>query len=151
MEKAFGEPESALAIPVSLKLAQDEVRARQKVRGETGLVASTLQRAIMEMRYSVQLFIAEQVNQVDEKLMAHQVALESSNHIVQETVEVAPRMSAAQSKFDRGMASLRARKNKLLHLFQEVSGVFGEKVDEMVDQVLIPASQQSTLPTPIAA
>ncbi len=151
LRKRFGEPESLLAVPVYMELAQMDVEAHLMLQESAGQIENVITQFTEQVSQSMQLFIAERINNVESELTMHDQALTTSTQISSETTGgLDDEMEMYKPKFDQKKQQLLTSRQSLMGLWEKVSGVFGN-LTQNVHAPVINSIEQSSAPTLMAA
>lgn len=145
LRKMFGVPLSLLAMPVFVELEKMELNARTDLKQEAFLTSQIWEQIRNRLLYMVQLFLAEQINLVEEENLAHKAALVESKKQAEGVSGLAETMEDLEEQFRLKMKDLEKKKNLLVGAFIKVKGNIVNSVEQVFETTIFSANSQSLL------
>lgn len=143
LRKMFGVPLSLLAMPVFVELEKMELNARADLKQEAFLSSQIWEQISNRLLYMVQLFLAEQINLVEEENLAHKAALVESKKQAEGASGLAETMADLEGQFKLKMEDLEEKKNLLFGAFVKVKGNIIGSVERVFETTIFSANSQS--------
>lgn len=143
LREMFGVPLSLLAMPVFVELEKIEINAKIDLKEEADSISQIWNQINSRLLHVVGLFLAEQINLIEEEFLAHQAALNACKKEAEGTSALAETMQNVEKQFELKMNQLSAAKNLLTKTFS--SGIINLKnsVEGTFEITVFNASQQS--------
>jgi hypothetical protein len=149
LRKMFGIPLSLLAVPVFVELEKMELFARIDLQKEAMMTSQIWEQINHRVLYMVQLFLAEQINLVEDEEKAHQGALNESKKEADGVSALAGTMGDVENQFDSKLKELKVKKESLTSVFRRIGGNLVNTVERAFETTVFNASRQSTAVTAI--
>lgn len=146
LRKLFGVPLSLLAMPVFVELEKMELLAKIDLKTEAIDISQIWEQINNKVLYMVQLFLAEQIEQIDVEEKAHQEALKSSQNEARGLDALSETVHQVENKFTAKLEELKQRKNVLLSKFKEIGGNMQDLISDSFEKTIFSASRQNTQP-----
>ena len=146
LRKLFGVPLSLLAMPVFVELEKMELLARMDLKTEAIDISQIWEQINNRVLYMVQLFLAEQIEQIEIEEKAHQEALKSSQNEAKGLDALSETVHQVENKFTAKLEELKQRKNLLLNKFNEIGGNMQDLISNSFEKTIFSASRQNTQP-----
>ena len=143
LRKMFGVPLSLLAMPVFVELEKMELNARADLKQEALLTSQIWEQISNRLLYMVQLFLAEQINLVEEENLAHKAALRESKKQAEGASGLMETMTGLEEQFKLKMEDLEKKKNLLANAFVKVKGNIINSVEKVFETTVFSANNQS--------
>lgn len=143
LRKMFGVPLSLLAMPVFVELEKIELNARADLKQEALLTSQIWEQITNRLLYMIQLFLAEQINLVEEENLAHKAALGESKKQADGTLGLAETMQSLEEQFKLKMDDLEKKKKLLVGAFVKVKGSIVNSVEQVFETTVFSANNQS--------
>jgi len=150
LRKLFGVPLSLLAMPVFVELEKMELLARMDLKTEAIDISQIWEQINNRVLYMVQLFLAEQIEQIEIEEKAHQEALKSSQNEAKGLEALSETVHQVENKFTVKLEELKQRKNLLLNKFKEIGGNMQDLIVDSFEKTIFTASRQNIQPTMIS-
>jgi len=150
LRKLFGVPLSLLAMPVFVELEKMELLARMDLKTEAIDISQIWEQINNRVLYMVQLFLAEQIEQIEIEEKAHQEALKSSQNEAKGLEALSETVHQVENKFTAKLEELKQRKNLLLNKFKEIGGNMQDLIVDSFEKTIFIASRQNTQPAMIS-
>ena len=150
LRKLFGVPLSLLAMPVFVELEKMELLARMDLKTEAIDISQIWEQINNRVLYMVQLFLAEQIEQIEIEEKAHQEALKSSQNEARGLDALSETVHQVENKFTAKLEELKQRKNLLLNKFKEIGGNMQDLIVDSFEKTIFIASRQNTQPAMIS-
>lgn len=150
LRKLFGVPLSLLAMPVFVELEKMELLARMDLKTEAIDISQIWEQINNRVLYMVQLFLAEQIEQIEIEEKAHQEALKSSQNEAKGLEALSETVHQVENKFTAKLEELKQRKNLLLNKFKEIGGNMQDLIVDSFEKTIFTASRQNTQPAMIS-
>jgi hypothetical protein len=120
LRRIFGVPLSLLAMPVFVELEKMEINAKMALKEQAIETAQIWEQINERLLYIIQLFLAEQIQLVEEESLAHQAALDASKQEAAGMPVLAKTMQDVERQFQEKMEQLKERKIFLTNTFSKV-------------------------------
>lgn len=149
LRKMFGVPLSLLAMPVFVELAGMELAAKIDLKKEAMMTSQIWEQINNRVLYMVQLFLAEQINLVEDEEKAHQSALSESKKEADGVSGLSETVGAVENQFASKLEKLKDKKESLISVFKKIGGDLVNTVERAFETTVFSASRQSTAVTVI--
>ncbi len=143
LRKNFGAPLSLLAMPVFIELEKIELLSRLDLKNESSVISQLWEQLSNKILYSIQLFLAEQINLLENESLAHQQALsdskseaEKANGALGETMQI------VEKKFISKITEIERKKQGLLKTFLEIKNRIIDPVRKTFEVTVFQSAQQ---------
>ncbi len=143
LRKMFGVPMSLLAMPVFVELEGMELTAKVNLKQEAIETSQLWEQINNRLLYAIQLFLAEQINLVEEDKIAHEVALAESKKEAEEVPALAETIQSIEEKFRLKLNKLNKNKDLLLATFSKVSRSVVDSVERTFETTIFSAASQN--------
>jgi hypothetical protein len=141
LRRMFGVPLSLLAMPVFVELENMELAAKINLKKESIEASQLWEQINNRLLYVIQLFLAEQINLVEEDRLAHEAALAESKKEA-EGVSLLATIQGVEEKFKSKLDELNRNKDLLLMAFSKVSRDVVNSVERAFETTIFSASSQ---------
>lgn len=149
LRELFGMPLSLLAMPVFVELEKMEFLARIDLKKEAIDISQIWEQINNRVLYMVQLFLAGQIEEVENEEKAHLKALESSQKEAKGLDALSATVSQVENKFSTKLEELKNKKELLFENFKKVGGDIQSLVEGSFEKTIFSASKQSMQPIAI--
>ena len=149
LRKMFGIPLSLLALPVFVELEKMELFAKIDLKKEAMMTSQMWEQINNRVLYMVQLFLAEQINLVEDEEKAHQGALSESKKEADGISSLGKTMGNVENQFSLKLKELKEKKESLMNVFKKIGGDLVNTVERAFETTVFNASRQSTAVTAI--
>lgn len=149
LRKMFGQPLSLLAMPVFVELEKMELLSKIKLKQEAEELTEFWEQINYRVLYFVQLFLAEQLNKVEEERLAHESALHDSKAEAEGMGLLSGTIQEIEIKFRTKIAELEKNKNSLLDSFENLRKNAVLKVQRAFETTIFSASKMKIASTPV--
>ncbi len=150
LRQTFGVPHSDLALPVFMELAVMEADARQALQQGAASVEAMWARLREQVFYTIQLFLANRINQVEEEERANKQALMvAKEHAKGHEQVLAPERTAVDARFKQTLRDLSTKKDELMQAFRQLTGGAVRGVERALEATVFQASRQSLAVTQV--
>jgi hypothetical protein len=149
LRKMFGTPMSLLAMPVFVELEAMELAAKISLKQEAMETSQLWEQINNRLLYAIQLFLAEQINLVEEDRLAHEVALAESKKEADGASALSETIQKLEEKFKLKLNELSKNKDLLLEAFSKVSRNVVNSVEKAFETTIFSAANQNLKATPI--
>jgi len=146
LRKLFGMPLSLLAMPVFVELEKMELLAKIDLKTEAINISQVWEQINNRVFYMIQLFLAEQIEQVEIEEKAHQEALQSAQNEAKGLDALSETVHQVENKFIVKLEELKQRKNSLLNKFNEIGGNLQNLIANSFEKTIFSASRQNIQP-----
>ncbi len=143
LRQMFGVPISLLAMPVFVELEGMELAAKIDLKQEALATSQLWEQINNRLLYAIQLFLAEQINLVEEDKLAHEAALTESKKEADDVPALAETIQRIGEKFKLKLAELEKNKDSLLNAFSKVSKNTIASVERVFETTVFSARGQS--------
>jgi len=149
LRKMFGIPLSLLAMPVFVELAGMELAAKIDLKKEAMITSQIWEQINNRVLYMVQLFLAEQINLLEDEEKAHQGALSESKKEADGVSGLAETMGNVGDQFDLKLKEIKEKKESLISVFKKIGGSFVNTIERAFETTVFSAARQNTAVTVI--
>ena len=149
LRQVFGTPLSLLAMPVFVELEKMELLARIDLKKEATNISQIWEQINNRVLYMIQLFLAEQIEEVENEEKAHQEALASSQNEGKGLEALLGTVHRVENKFSVKLKELKEKKKLLFENFKKVGGNIQSLIEGSFETTIFNASKQSLEPTVI--
>lgn len=149
LRKMFGLPLSLLATPVFIELEKMELLAKMEVKQEASELTEVWEQINYRVLYYVQLFLAEQLNKIEEERLAHEAALDESKAEAEGVGLLSSTIQGVEIKFRTKIAELEKNKNTLLKTFEKLRTNTVSTVQRAFETTVFSASKMQVVATPV--
>ncbi|GEM_PF-7123727 len=149
LRRMFGLPLSLLAMPVFVELEKMELLAKMELKQEAVELTEFWEQINYRVLYYVQLFLAEQLNKIEEERLAHEAALNESKAEAEGIGLLGSTMQGIEIKFKSKIAELDKNKNSLLDSFESLRKNAVLKVQRAFETTIFSAGKMQISATPV--
>lgn len=149
LRQLFGVPLSLLAMPVFVELEKMELLARIDLKNEAINISQIWEQINNRVLYMVQLFLAGQIEQIEDEEKAHQEALQSSQKEAKGLEALSGTVNQVENKFSTKLEELKKKKELLFTNFKKVGGNIQSLVESSFEKTIFSAGGQSIQPATI--
>ncbi len=150
LRRLFGVPLSLLAMPVFVELEKMELLAKMDLKNEAIDIAQIWEQINNRVLYMIQIFLAGQIEAVENEEKAHQEALKSSQNEAKGMEALSGTVHQVEDKFSLKLKALKERKKLLLQNFKKVGGNMQNYIGNSFETTIFSASRQSVQPVAVA-
>lgn len=143
LRESFGLPKVDLALPVFAQLAGIEARARAALKSEANAVTGQIERIKNEILNNFALFIASEINKLEEEEEMHSKALELSKTETDGVLVLENVASISETRLQSHLEKLKSKKNGLAETFRELMEKINQKINSKFEVTVFSANRQS--------